>query len=62
MGFTECSETTSALVNLPADRFITVPPHFLQVNAIYEIIFELSGTSKIEDNHQTKKDHFLLFL
>lgn len=52
MAFTECSETVSALVTLPAGRFIaTVPPHFLQVNAIFEIIFEVSGMSKIEDNH-----------
>ena len=53
-------------MNLPAGRFIiTVPPHFLQVNTIYEIIFEVSGLPSIEDNHwhasQDKKDFFFFF-
>ena len=51
-GFTECCETMSAFLHLPAGKFIiTAAPHFLQVNRIYEIIFEVSGMSRIETNH-----------
>lgn len=62
-GFTERCKTTSALVNLPAGRFIiTAPPRFLQVNTIYEIIFEVSGWPRMEDNcwhvFQDRKDIF----
>lgn len=51
MDFAECCKTTSALMSLPAGRFtVTAPPHFLRVNTIYEIVFEVSGMPRI-NNH-----------
>lgn len=37
-------------MSLPARRFTVIaPPHFLRVNIIYEIVFEVSGMPRIED-------------
>lgn len=63
----QSGKTASASVRLPVGGFvIAAAPHFLQVPTIYEIIFEVSGMPRIEDNHwhvsQDEKDYFFVCL